>query len=90
MNNCWLSPEGEVIYCINHDAEAWKIIKERFGLSPSEVREPSIFLGERGWMAYMNRIWQVGWWCYYYGPDPTQKQIDKIFDLTGELYERKR
>ncbi len=53
MYNCWLSPEGDVISCINHDCEAWEIIKERYGLSPSQVKEPSIFLGERNWMLIM-------------------------------------
>ena len=87
MYNCWLSPEGDVISCINHDCEAWEIIKERYGLSPSQVREPSIFLGERNWMAYHARVWSVGWWKYLYSKAPTQAQVDKIYELTGDVFE---
>ena len=87
MNNCWLSPQGEVISCINHYVEAWEIIKERFGILPVHVKEPSIFLGERNWMAYHVRPWFVGWWKYEYSKAPTQAQVDKIYDLTGEVFE---
>ena len=55
MRNCWLSPEGEVIFCDNHDMKAWDLIEERYGVHRSEVKDPSIFLGEKRWMAYHNR-----------------------------------
>ena len=47
MDNCWMSPEGEVIYSNHHDCKAWDIIERRFGIHPSDVKEPSIFLGAK-------------------------------------------
>jgi hypothetical protein len=87
MYNCWLSPEGEVIPCNIHEDEAWKIIKERYGVSPTRRIDSSIFLGERNWMAYHVRIWSVGWWKYLYSKAPTQAQVDKIYELTGDVFE---
>ena len=90
MDNCWLSPEGEVIVCDNHDLKARELIKERYGIDPSEIPEPSHFLGRKRWMAYHNRPWWVGWWSYYYSKGPTQTQIDRIYELTGEVYKNER
>ena len=87
MGNCWLSPEGEVIFCDNHDMKAWDLIEERYGVHRSEVKDPSIFLGEKRWMAYHNRPWQVEWWSYYYSKGPTQAQVDRIYELTGDVVE---
>ena len=87
MDNCWMSPEGEVIYSDHHDCKAWDIIERRFGIHPSDVKEPSIFLGAKRWIAYHDRPWWTGWWIYYYSPGPTQAQIDKVYELTGEVYD---
>jgi hypothetical protein len=82
-----MSPEGEVIYSDHHDRKAWDIIERRFGIHPSDVKEPSIFLGAKRWIAYHDRPWWTGWWIYYYSPGPTQAQIDKVYELTGEVYD---
>lgn len=93
MFDCWLSPEGEIVKCSSgwHERTAYEIIKERY-IPDDEIRaglrDAAQYLGQNGWMSYNTRNHE--WWCYYYGPDPTQKQIDTIFDLTGEMYERKR
>ena len=94
MDNCWLSPEGEVIYCSNHDVKARDLIQERYGINKGMVKDPSIYLGLRNWIAYHNRPWWCGWWIYrsydpnqYYAKNPTQAQIDKVYELTGEIYD---
>ena len=87
MYHCWVSPKGEVIACNNHDVKAWKIILERFGIRPADVREPSVFLGDKRWIAYNNHPCNVGWWIYYCSEGPTQAQIDKVYELTGDIYD---
>ena len=94
MDNCWLSLEGEVFYCSNHDKKAWDLVQERYGIDKRKIKEPSIYLGARNWIAYHNRPWWRGWWIYcshdpsqYYVKDPTQAQINKVYELTGEIYD---
>ncbi len=38
-------------------------------------------------MAYHVRVWSVGWWKYLYSKAPTQAQVDKIYELTGDVFE---
>jgi len=87
IGNCWLSPDGEVIYCDHHDCKAWDIIERRFGIHPADVKDPSQFLGAKRWIAYHDRPWWVGWWIYYYSEGPTQAQIDKVYELTRYIYD---
>lgn len=94
MENCWLSPEGEVVFCDYHDIKAWDLIQERYGIDKRKIREPSIYLGKRRWIAYHNRPWWRGWWIYrsldpneYYVKDPTQAQINRVYELTRHVYD---
>jgi len=87
FGNCWLSPDGEVVLSNNHDKKAWNIIKERFGLSPSDVKEPSLFLGAHGWIAFHDRPWWFGWWISNNCREPTQAQIDRVYELTKFVYD---
>ncbi|MBQ2600697.1 hypothetical protein II582_05130 [bacterium] len=92
MSDCWLSPHGDVYYCFSHIAEANNII-DKYGLNDefAESRyfphvEP--FLESKGWIKYStNRIYPD--WCFTQRTHLTQTQIDKIYELTGEVFEDK-
>ena len=92
MYDCFLSPDGEVFRGISHDDIADRIIKEVYkidfgdaSLSEGEFQrylEPKKFLVENGWMEYINRC-NVGWWIHPC-KNPTQAQIDAVWELTRD------
>lgn len=90
MSDCWLSPCGDVYYCINHVLEAMNILDEE---SLHEEFDEShyflnveLFLESKGWIKYStNRIDPD--WCFTSRTHLTQAQIDKIYELTGEFFE---
>ena len=97
MRECWLSPYGEVIYtgCSwGHANTAAKIIFERYNNgkfdSPQEVwlldkyDSPTDFLEELGWVRFstITNRWVI---LKTFKLTPSQK--DKIFELTGDIFE---
>lgn len=100
MKDCFLSPEGDVFYGhVNetHQDIADYIVKTvyKIGIVNDDLdihefekyRDSKRFLVKNGWIEYINR-YHVGWWI---DPSrtPTQAQIDKIYELTGEVFEDK-
>ena len=90
MENCWLSPSGEVYYCINHATKATSIV-DKEGLHDEFCKSryfPNVepFLESKGWIKYStNKIHPD--WCFTSRTNLTQAQRDKIYELTGEFFE---
>ena len=90
IESCWLSPTGEVWYCNNHSSEAEYIIKKLYpGRKLYEITKdyrfsPEYFLEKHGWIKYFNRDgYPYKGWIILETTRPTQKQLDKMFELTG-------
>lgn len=90
IGDCWLSPHGDIYYCISHVTKADSIIDEK-GLT-EEFNEscyfPHVepFLESKGWIKYStNKIHPD--WCFTSRTNLTQAQRDKIYELTGEFFE---
>lgn len=94
MHDCWLSPYGEVIWCSgawNHNQDAINLLIERYGYKdiididdtfPFKLAT-DILTEVYGWCRYStcaNRGWL---WI----KPLTTEQKNKIFDLTGELFD---
>lgn len=103
MKDCWLSPYGKVIYCDckwNHGKDAWRIMEENLGLDIDKIdkldREYGSLtaaLESLGWVRYTTLpnyatggYDDIGW-VIKEGYIPTKEQQDKMFDLTGYIYE---
>lgn len=103
MKECWLSPYGEVIYTKgqwDHASKAAEIILERYNngswKNTTDVwcavasgwgsDSPSDYLQNEGWIRYstISNKWIVGRDYHIY---PTQDQKDKMYELTGFIYE---
>ena len=103
MKECWLSPYGEIIYTNgewNHASKAAEIILKRYNdgswKDTQDVwcgvaggwgsKSPSDYLQNKGWIRYstISNNWIVG---RDYDIYPTQDQKDKMFELTGFIYE---
>jgi hypothetical protein len=91
MDNCWLSPDGEVYYCDLHSHMA-KYLVEQFYPDAQMSTDSGMYIGperyleSKGWIKYVLREWHVGWVFSQYGRrHRTQAQIDKIYELTGEV-----
>lgn len=95
MKDCFLSPEGDVYYGRTHQDIADYIVKTVYKIDIvnddldidefEKYRDSKRFLVENGWIEYINR-YHVGWWIDP-SKTPTQAQIDKIYELTGEIFE---
>lgn len=102
MNDCWLSPYGEVVDVPTwgHANVAAKIILERYYAENGERFEdtqdvwcscngesPTDMLESMGWIRYSSTY--VHGWCVFkgYSKEPTREQKEKMFDLTGFIYE---
>lgn len=95
LGDFWLSPDGEVHNCISHVGMADDIIRERGWMEELfELYEnkqiwslnPESFLEKKGWIKHCDRPWYHGW-CIPLGTKLTQAQIDKIYELSGEVPE---
>lgn len=103
MKECWISPYGEVIYTNgewDHASKAAEILFERYNDGSWEniqdvwcytvmnwsSKSPTDLLQEKGWIRYstISESWIVG---KDYDIYPTRDQKDKIYDLTGFIYE---
>lgn len=100
MRDCYISPQGEVYYGISHFDIAERIVKKVYSIDKAIIYSlddadkqlailcnPEKFLEENGWMKYINRC-NIGWWIHL-EKVPTQAQRDKIYELTGEVFEDK-
>ena len=98
MRDYYISPQGEVYYGISHFDIAERIVKKVYGIDKAIIyslddadkqlailSNPEKFLEENGWMKYINRC-NIGWWIHL-EKVPTQAQRDKIYELTGEVFE---
>lgn len=93
MENCWLSPKGEVYYCEIHTTGAENIVNklnltEEFYacMDAGRCYEKETFLELRGWIKYCKYPWSGhSGWVILSTLKLTQAQIDKIYELTGEL-----
>lgn len=97
INPCWLSPSGEVWYCTNHTKKAVDIIEKLYkkfypGLTIYEIladynHSPEYFLEKHGWIKYFNRSeYEYKGWVLP-AINPTKKQLDMMFELTGYVPE---
>lgn len=95
LGNLWLSPDGEVLYCISHNAMADDIVRNRgwmeelfesYENKQISSLDPEPFLERRGWIKHCDRPWYRGW-CIPPNTKVTQAQIDKIYELCGEVPE---
>lgn len=102
MKDCWLSPEGEVIYCSGkwaHGGTAWGIMEENLGLDIDIIDDLdrthgslTAALESLGWIRYttLPNYATGGYddigWVINDKYKPTKNQIDKMFDLTGYIY----
>ena len=89
MKNCWLSPRGDVYYCkLNHIIEA-ELIVEDLNLMEEFIEGPcddlNEFLEMKGYVKWSEKS-PLGW-CITSYTRLTQAQIDKIYELTGEVFE---
>lgn len=82
MENYWISPEGKKFKCYNHGCEADRLIKKYYNkdLMFVDYRD---YLLKRGWIMLRIRDFERK---IYVDDEPTQAQIDTIFDLTGQNY----
>lgn len=88
--NCWLSPNADLIRCGSHEDMADKIIKD-FGLSGDYVAWckfsnescKEAFLYYKGFVKYCDNLLYHGW--VIESVKLTQAQIDKIYELTGDV-----
>ena len=88
MNNCWLSPKGEVTYCrLNHIFEAESIVED-LNLETEFVEGPchdlDEFLGSKGYVKWSKD--SPNGWCILPGTRLTKAQIEKIYELTGDFF----
>ena len=93
MTDLWLSPYGEVIKCDGaggwkHAQKAGEILNKRYGCNyflPYKQIEWTDELEHKGWIRWTS-VTGCGW---ILRPDvkPTTDQLDKIFELTGEIPE---
>lgn len=95
IGDFWLSPDGEVFYCNSHNSMADDIVRRRgwmdelFELYDNGkiwAPDPESFLEKKGWIKHCDRPWYHGW-CIRPGTKLTQAQIDKIYELCGEIPE---
>lgn len=92
MSDIWLSPYGEIIRCEpgswKHATTAGKILNERYGHNLN-TDYPELgwddVLEHKGWVRWTSCT-GCGW---IFRPDvkPTTDQLDKIYELTGEIPE---
>lgn len=95
IGDFWLSPDGEVFYCNFHNSMADDIVRrrgwmdklfEQFENHQIWAPDPEQFLEKLGWVKHCDRPWYHGW-CIPSGTKLTQAQIDKIYELCGEIPE---
>ena len=84
IQNCWLSPYGEVRFCDDHDIEG-KIIIQKYYPNESQDKDPREFLISKGW-ARFSQCKLMGCKTGWILPKRiTTDQKNKIFDLTEEF-----
>lgn len=92
MSDCWLSPYGDVHVCVDHE-EGGNTILDDLGLNELFNKSrffPLVdcFLESLGYVKYSTNQ-QHPDWCITSNTRLTQAQIDKIYELTGEVFEDK-
>lgn len=95
--NCWLSPYGEVFECgcANHAHKANKIIEDVYHIDACEAILTSDmysttydFLEDKGWWRFSNLYNDISRGEWVGRNRPTTDQKNKMFDLTGFIYEQ--
>ena len=93
MENCWMSPRGDVYYCKMHSIGANDVI-ELLGLDEeyfayremTDNDDLEAFLEYKGFAKYCENKHYQGW---HISPEKrfTKAQKDEIFKLTGDVIE---
>lgn len=89
IQNCWVSPDGRVIYCNKHELEAVHIVMLFY---PNEILEKHNgdlcdFLIANGWARFCNILYQMSGSGWVLPRHLTTNQKNKIFDLTEEWFD---
>ena len=91
IDSCWLSPNGEVFWCSSHTIEAESLIDKFYShkdIGPECDFCVERFLELRGWIKYFNHSWcSITGWVVLPDQHLTERQREKIFELTGEWIE---
>ena len=89
IKKCWLSPDGEIIYCgADHGMTARKIISSRYPNDVQKSNEDSRdFLHKKGWARFCDVLWAITGSGWVIPRHLTTDQKNKIFELTNEWFE---
>ena len=97
IRGCWLSPTGDVYWCDDeHFIQAKQLVEKFYNDVSSNLSEAGMpvdvqnILYSKGWIKYVNHSWdpysKSGWYIPLFGrKSRTQAQIDKIYELTGDV-----
>ena len=104
MKDCWLSPQGEVVYCSGkweHGRTAWKIMEENLGIDIDIIDDLDRTCGSLttaleslGWIRYttLPNYATGGYddigWVINDNYKPTVGQKNKMYDLTGFIFDK--
>lgn len=100
INDCWMDRYGHVyeVAPFKHDDFATNLLQDEFPIDKINEWETDLYRGSyseelmhRGWVRYTTTTeqWCCGhdWGGWEIYPRPTRAQIDKMYDLTGYIYE---
>ena len=88
MKDCWLTPDGVVLYCrLNHNLDAESIVED-LNLEEEFVKgsynDLDDFLETKGYVKWSK--YSPNGWCIMPSTRLTKAQIEKIYELTGDFF----
>jgi len=91
LGNGWLSPQGDWYPCNTiHSTIVIALLFSRNNQELFKNRDSidfEIYLEKIGWIKHHDRPFYYGWSISDFNRGLTQAQINKIYELTGEVFE---
>lgn len=91
LGNGWLSPQGDWYPCnSSHGTEVIALLFSRNNQELFKNRYSinfELYLKKIGWIKHCDRPWYYGWEISPFNRGITQAQINKIYELTGDVFE---